>query len=78
MLEIERKKHHNVEPVPAPADIIIHKFEEKTEYLKDGTKQIKKVKKEINLTKKINETKKLLKNYSAEEKLQEIEKVFTK
>lgn len=78
MLEVERKKHYNVQPAPIPKDIIITKYEEKTEYLKDGTKQIKKIKREINITKKINETKKILKNYSAEEKLQEIEKVFSK
>lgn len=78
MLEIERKKHHNVEHVPAPEDITITKYEEKTEYLKDGTKQIKKVKKEINLTKRINETKKLIKAATTEEKLAQIEKIFTK
>jgi hypothetical protein len=31
MLEVERKKFHNVEPLPPAEDIIITKYEEKTE-----------------------------------------------
>lgn len=58
-------------------DIFVTKYEELIEY-KNGEKIIKRVPKVVNITKKVNETKKLIKNYSAEEKLIELERIFTK
>ena len=82
MLEVEKKKTivkatEEMKKNKKPEDIIITKFEKKIEY-KNGEQIIKRIPIKVNLTKKINETKKLIKNYSAEEKLNELEKIFTK
>lgn len=78
MLEIERKpekpKLYQVEQ----RDIIITKYKETTIYNEDGSILTKKEPVQVNITKKVNETKKMIKNYTAEEKLAELEKVFTK
>ena len=60
-------------------DIVITKYETEEEY-KDGAKIERRVPKKINITKKINETAKLYKKEqtSAEQKLAELEKVFSK
>lgn len=49
-------------------DIIVNRVSTQIEY-KDGAKIEKRVITPVNITKKINETKKLLKNYTAEEKI---------
>ena len=56
-------------------EIITMKFIEKTIYNEDGTKTVKRIGEKVNITKKVNESKKLIKTYSAEEKLQEIERL---
>ena len=78
MLEVERNKIYKAPELPKNNDIIITKYEDKVSYLEDGTKQIKKVPHNVNLTKKINETKKLIKAATTEEKLAQIERIFTK
>lgn len=63
--------------IPPAKDIIVTKTIDVEEEKEDGTKIIKKQKTKVNITKKVNETAKLIKNKSAEEKLAELEKVFT-
>ena len=58
-------------------DIIVTKYEIKVEY-KDGVKIERRVPTKVNLTKKMNETKKILKAQTAEEKIKELEKIFSK
>ena len=80
MLEVLKRKGHifKLKEVPENADIIITKYETKTEYTDDGSKLEKRVPIKVNITKKINETKKLLKTTTAEQKMAEIEKIFSK
>lgn len=56
-------------------EIITVKYSEKTVYNEDGSKTVKRIGEKVNVTKKVNESKKLVKTYSAEEKLQEIERL---
>ena len=58
-------------------EIVITKYEEEITY-ENGAKIIRKIPHNVNITKMVNESKKLVKNYTAEEKLAELEKVFTK
>lgn len=58
-----------------PQDIITYRWKEVTIYNEDGTKTIKRVCDKVNVTKKVNESKKLIKTYTAEQKLQEIDKI---
>ena len=58
-------------------EIIVTRYEVTEEETKEGI-LIKKIPHKVNLTRKINETAKLVKTYTAEEKLAELEKVFTK
>lgn len=60
-----------------PYDIIVNKISFKEERDKDGNLTIKRTKKKVNLTKKINETAKLIKKDIATEKIEEIEKIYT-
>lgn len=80
MLEVLKRKGHifKLKEVPEHADIIITKYETKTEYTEDGSKLEKRVPIKVNITKKINETKKILKTTTAEQKMAEIEKIFSK
>lgn len=61
------------------SEIVITKYETQVEY-KDGAKIERRIPKKVNITKKINETAKLFKKEqtSAEQKLAELEKVFSK
>ena len=63
--------------IPPAKDIIVTKTIDVEEEKEDGTRIIKKQKTKVNITKKVNETAKLIKNKTAEEKLAELEKVFT-
>lgn len=63
--------------LPPAKDIIVTKTIDVEEEKEDGTRIIKKQKTKVNITKKVNETAKLIKNKTAEEKLAELEKVFT-
>lgn len=56
-------------------DIIINKISYKEEYNEKGEKVIKRIVTPYNVTKKVNETAKLLKQYTAQEKLKEFEKI---
>ena len=59
-------------------DCIVRRPVTKIEYDEEGN-EIKKISyQEINLTQKINETSKLIKTKTAEEKIAEIEKIFSK
>ena len=59
-------------------DIIITKYKNETTYNEDGSKTVKRVPVMVNITKKVNETAKLVKEQTATEKLAELEKIFTK
>lgn len=68
----ERKKNRRKK------DIIVTKYEKKIEYDKDGNEVIKRIPINVNITKKVNESKKLIKNYTAEQKIEELERIFSK
>ena len=81
MLEIERKPikkllTKEMLEETKDTDIIITKHQNKTIYNEDNSKTIKRIPIKINITKKVNETAKTIKTYSAEEKLQQIEKIY--
>ena len=57
-------------------EIIVNKVSWETEVAENGDIIKKKKIKKVNITKKINEEKKLIKNNQAEEKLAELEKIF--
>lgn len=59
-------------------DVIVTRYTEVETVNENGEKVIKRKANEINVTKLVNETKKLVKNATAEEKLAELEKIFTK
>ena len=64
--------------MPAIKDTIVKKLEIVNDFNEKGEMLTRKVYKKVNLTKLANETKKLLKTQTAEEKLAELEKVFSK
>ncbi len=85
MLEIYKKNRvvkpmtdEEIKELSEPKDIIVTKHQEQVTYNKDGSKTIKRIPKKINITKKINETAKLIKETTAEQKLKELERIFTK
>lgn len=57
-------------------EIIVNKVSWETEVAENGDIIKKRKIKKVNITKKINEEKKLIKNNQAEEKLAELEKIF--
>lgn len=59
-------------------DIIVNKIKWETIIGEDGTIIKKRKNKKINLTKKMNETKKLIKNDNAAKKLAELEEILNK
>jgi hypothetical protein len=59
-------------------DIIITKYEKQITYDEEGNKIEKRIPIKVNITRKVNESAKLIKEYKAEEKLAEIEKIFSK
>lgn len=59
-------------------DIIIEKLTYQETVTENGIIEKKPTYKKVNLTKKINETAKLLKTNTAEEKIKELEKIFTR
>lgn len=59
-------------------DIIITKYEKQITYDEEGNKIEKRIPVKVNITRKVNESAKLIKEYKAEEKLAEIEKIFSK
>lgn len=86
MLEVMKKKEeklHNVnlkEQTPLNFEIITTRYKEQRVYNDDGTVTLKRVPERINITKKVNETKKLIKEEHAKtiEKLAELEKALQK
>ena len=58
-------------------DIIVKKLCYKETYNEKSEKIITPYYKEVNLTKKINETAKLIKSYTAQEKMKELERIAT-
>lgn len=66
---------------PKAKDIIVRQPIKKVEYQEDGTKIEKTVYRETNITKLVNETVKVVKQSAvntAEQKLREMEKIFSK
>ena len=84
MLEIYRKPTHapvitkEIKEQLRTKDIIITKYKDEETVNEDGSITHKRIPINVNITKKINEEKKLIKTYTAEEKLIELEKVFSK
>lgn len=81
MLEVENRPKTSKklsEPIKRKTeDIIVTKYETVITY-ENGAKIERRKPKKVNVTKLVNETKKLIKAQTAEEKLAELEKVFTK
>lgn len=69
---------NNRKKAPRIEDIIVTRYNEKTTYDNDGTKKTKRVPQRINITKLVNETKKLIKQDKAIDKVQELKKFFSK
>lgn len=61
-----------------PKDIIVTKHQTQIIYNKDGSYTTKRIPKLVNVTKKVNESKKLIKRDAAMEKLKELEEIYTK
>lgn len=59
-------------------DVIVTKYKTIEKVNNDGSIIITNEPQNVNITKLVNEQKKMIKNYSAEEKLIELEKIFTK
>lgn len=59
-------------------DIIITKHEKIVTYNDNGDMVIKRMPVKVNITRKVNETARLIKEQTAEQKLAELEKIFTK
>ena len=79
MLEVMIKpKKQPMPKMPPLKDVIIKRLEIVEEYNEKGDKITKAQYTKINATKLANETKKLLKTQTAEEKLAEMEKIFSK
>ncbi len=80
MLEVERKPQNlkRITKKNKNRDIIIKKFEIKTEVNDDGSITTRRIPIKVNITKKVNESKKLIKNYTAEQKIEELERIFSK
>lgn len=80
MLEVERKPQDlkKITKKNKNRDIIIKKFEIKTEVNDDGSITTRRIPVNVNITKKVNESKKLIKNYTAEQKIEELERIFSK
>lgn len=76
-IQIYNKKNTISTKRPAKTDIIITKYEKKIDYNENGEKIEKRIPYKVNITKKINETAKLIKEQTAQEKLAELEKIFT-
>lgn len=64
--------------LPPAKDTIIIKFTEVEEVKENGERVIKLQETRVNVTKKVNETAKLILQQSAVEKLAELEKIFSK
>ena len=83
MIAVKMKKREipkNIEPIK-DKDVIVLKIIEEEDFDDQGNKIIKRRKKQVNLTKLINETAKIAKQsavITAEEKLKEMQKIFTK
>lgn len=76
MIAVLQRKANNKKPskIKSP-DIITIKYVEKTVYNEDGSKTVMRIGEKVNVTKKVNESKKLIKTYTAEEKMAEIERI---
>lgn len=57
-------------------DIIITKYETKEEYDEEGNRIIKRIERKVNLTRKINETAKLLKIDTLKDKYEKVKEIF--
>lgn len=74
----EQKKIAKEQLKKATKDIIITKYDKKTTYNEQGDMIIKRIPIKVNITQKVNETAKLIKEQTATEKLAELEKIFAK
>lgn len=78
MLEVCKSQEQRTVAKNKPKDIIVVKYETKTDYDQSGNMTVKRVPKKVNVTKMVNESKKLIKRNNAAETLAQLEKIFTK
>ena len=71
-------KKANEKIVKNSGDIIVIKAYEEETVNEKGEKTIKTINTKVNITKKVNETAKLVKERTAQQKLEELEKIFSK
>lgn len=69
------KKEEYIKEEPIK-DIIITKYEIKEDYDEEGNRIIKRIERKVNLTKKINETAKLLKIDTLKDKYEKVKEIF--
>ena len=72
---LQRKKNCRKLDTKKYPEIITVKYVEKTIYNEDGSLTIKRIPEKVNITRKVNESKKLIKTYTDEEKMAEIERI---
>ena len=75
---IKRNEKNNRKKPPKKEDIIVTRYTEKSTYDNDGTKKTKRIPQRVNITKLVNETKKLLKTEKAVDKINELKAFFSK
>lgn len=75
MLKVNMKPK-KIEKVPQTKDTIVNKVHYESTYDKDGNKITKRVVEKVNITKKVNETAKILKTMTAEEKIASIQQTL--
>lgn len=75
---MKKKPRAKMAEMPAIKETVVRKLEIVNDFNEKGEMITKRVYKKVNLTKLANETKKLIKTQTAEQKLAEMEKIFTK
>ena len=78
MLEVCKSQEQHSVAENKPKDIIVIKYETKTDYDQNGNMTVKRIPKKVNVTKMVSESKKVIKRNHAAETLAQLEKIFTK
>lgn len=78
MIAVMKRKKEPINYTAKPKDIIIQRSRVELVENEKGRLELVKKSESVNITRMVNETKKLIKTESAAEKLAEIQKVFSK
>lgn len=78
MIAVMKRKKEKINYTAKPKDIIIQRSRVELVENENGRLELVKKNENVNITRMVNETKKLIKTESAAEKLAEIQKVFSK